>query len=1774
VSNSKFADFNLDPALAEAVAAAADHEFIEGVLKLDDPKLIPPQFERVSQFIRICTGRFRAADTWSIRRHPNVVSLKAARPLGISHLSEAPSANRESARRTVHRTSSFTGRGSVCAMLDFGLDVGHVNFLNSDGSTRVKALWHQRAHYDPARRNRYGYGRIFSRQEINAALLESDPYRALGYHPSISDSGHGSHGTHTTDIAAGNGRAPGSQRGIAPEAEILFVHLSTPRSAPGANLGDSVRMLEALDFVHRSAGSLPCAINLSVGRTAGSHDGTSPFEQGMHELLDLSPGRAIAQSAGNYRLAHLATHGLLREGEEREVQWAINPQDTKPTEIDAWYSGNDRFRVRVRAPNGHDWVKVALGEVVDIKSDEGALIGRLYHRKKDPSNNDNNVDLFLYPNAPAGTWRLRLLGEYVINGHFHAWIERETSRSGNQARFDAAIASPSYTLGTIATSPLVLTVGALDSHSVGAPLASFSSCGPTRDGRRDKPELLAPGVQILAARSIPEGAEKQESLLVELSGTSMAAPHLTGTIAVMFEAAGRPLYIDEIRDCLKMSAEPPLEVRNADCYGWGRLNSTAAIAAAGKLREIPHMNVSSVIDAGPLDAGEFLDRAEQAVRSSYGVRQESEITFLEWLLRTVGIQVLSECSPATLYRAVSNGGPRADRGRLPFELIAAAAKPFDGPFRIGDLMIRRIPGIGDIGHVSILASGDLLEVSDLKAAGIGSESGQPGRYGIVIEAGAYPHTRSEPFARRLLDSRGRVLPHTVFLRTDYSAVHPVRGAPLYGRDTGATTLTDDAPGADQKPAPANSTQPPPASGPLDIDPAESDADNDIVLIICAIEKPGDVAQYWHDNVKPNPTHWAEPLSDLEQSYLDAMTDSGVPEALRMRSPVNPGKLTADEAGEAKKIFGATAEDASRYANYENRRRILAHYVTTHPATVRLELGLYRLIRDINPLHFALERGWQIGSGKEMFTELEVSRLGAAFEFVASLTIVYGIGKVIQAFRPITGTRLPAPRSLEDPIGDLPPDGGGMLINGRWYTEHALERMAPDTPQVREQIRARVLARLERIGINSKFPAYDRILARALKKINPRGVPPSRVEAEILRRGSTNVRVITAKRGSVIITVIPRKGVVVKPAAAVSESMEIQQQMSDWLPVQAAAPVVAPRSRSSGEYRPSDQLEPGALMRARLSEPYWDDGAPEERFEPSTIPRDVADVLSAKNWLRALQLAIRSGWHDENDLTDLIFYARHPELASVVLDPRDSKFKQQSAEWSTVLKREVRPAIEQASDNTALVVSGKYVAERDSQFWGASGAKFRDLVEWAASEVDINPGLLGAVLLAEWDQNSLYLSPGVVRSFQSGTDDFFESRAQLAATVPAFSKVHFDLAGKTTNTNEHGRVVTTIPFKTGKDAALATAVYLKYAEIKLRKGAKSNGGDFDTFSAETKFALVRIAMAAGHGGIDSDGTLIRFKKKHGNWSPVAKGERGGILVGVASRLERVLAGDDILIRKDEPRQDPSQSGHVTERNATILAAQALHLSDWIFGKPPVTAIQPPARETEDWDERRQTDCLTINPSIAVVVDAATKGREAKAETTNSESNAEAVDIESIVDGETGSQAAGGTLRFELENEIAALVEKAAEADAGAGAVLYWTNPTKEREVLIDPPEKKDEKDLGFFGFAFTPMGTTGWSGTITGKRSAWRHKGAYTLKANEPGRFEMDVNIGNDDARKNDLNVKLKIENRVATVIGTYGEGTDNETKTAPEGDRGTLTGEGTKANPFLIKFRDSALQWF
>ena len=146
-------------------------------------------------------------------------------------------------------------------------------------------------------------------------------------------------------------------------------------------------------------------------------------------------------------------------------------------------------------------------------------------------------------------------------------------------------------------------------------MGAFSSAGPTRDGRV-KPEIIAPGVAIVAARSNPRGAPLG-ARYTRKSGTSMAAPHVTGAVALMMEAAGRPMSIVDLRALLFASAERASAEEvlasggSLNRIGYGYLDLVAAERAA---REWGELRASEEFEEGEM--AESIENEDQQAEAA------------------------------------------------------------------------------------------------------------------------------------------------------------------------------------------------------------------------------------------------------------------------------------------------------------------------------------------------------------------------------------------------------------------------------------------------------------------------------------------------------------------------------------------------------------------------------------------------------------------------------------------------------------------------------------------------------------------------------------------------------------------------------------------------------------------------------------------------------------------------------------------------------------------------------------------------------------------------------------------------------------------------------------------------------------------------------------------------------------------------------------------------------------------------------------------------------
>src|SRR5262245_32207455 len=134
------------------------------------------------------------------------------------------------------------------------------------------------------------------------------------------------------------------------------------------------------------------------------------------------------------------------------------------------------------------------------------------------------------------------------------------------------------TSGGPGNDPVALGVGATDTHDVVAGFSGGESLTVVHDVfggiNYMKPDISAPGVSVVSSVPGPD--------LMALSGTSMAAPHMSGAAALLMSSEpvlrGNPLSVREI--FLGVGREDYGEAGRDQRFGYGRVDAMAAAEAA------------------------------------------------------------------------------------------------------------------------------------------------------------------------------------------------------------------------------------------------------------------------------------------------------------------------------------------------------------------------------------------------------------------------------------------------------------------------------------------------------------------------------------------------------------------------------------------------------------------------------------------------------------------------------------------------------------------------------------------------------------------------------------------------------------------------------------------------------------------------------------------------------------------------------------------------------------------------------------------------------------------------------------------------------------------------------------------------------------------------------------------------------------------------------------------------------------------------------------------
>lgn len=467
-----------------------------------------------------------------------------------------------------------TGSGVLIAFIDSGIDYGHLDFRNEDGSTRIVSLWDQTLEGTPP--EEFTTGAYFTQAQINEALAQPTREEGLRIVPSVDVLGHG---TAVAGIAAGNGNASGGiNRGIAPNSDILVVKMGRQGGAEEGFRGPTNSdVMKGISFAVREAGRLnkPLSLMIGVGLNEGAHNGYNSLEVFVDQMSVVWPSN-MTVGTGNEANKESHTSGRIVQGTIKDIQIAIDPGQ------DFYYANLfknfvDDMTITLTAPNGEstDVLTSQIRNVAYVFGNTSILIN---FSRQPYSAATEQVSILLEgygtEEVDPGIWNIRLRGDTIIDGRYNMWATVTTPI----LRFARFLEPDPFTTLTIpSTAALITSVGAINGRTL--QIIGVSGRGFTVDGRI-KPDVVAPGLNA----TVPESGS--EGLYTLLSGSSVAAAYMCGAYALFIEYGLRVspedyLYGEDLKGYVIRYARRPTQFGSYpnQAYGYGILCVESVLSA-------------------------------------------------------------------------------------------------------------------------------------------------------------------------------------------------------------------------------------------------------------------------------------------------------------------------------------------------------------------------------------------------------------------------------------------------------------------------------------------------------------------------------------------------------------------------------------------------------------------------------------------------------------------------------------------------------------------------------------------------------------------------------------------------------------------------------------------------------------------------------------------------------------------------------------------------------------------------------------------------------------------------------------------------------------------------------------------------------------------------------------------------------------------------------------------------------------------------------------------
>lgn len=477
-------------------------------------------------------------------------------------------------------TRSFDGHGVVIGVIDVGIDYNHLAFRNHDGSTRIARV------YRPC--DNQGGKVILDGMQLPGSEYFPEDIPAL-----TSAEFTNSHGTHTTATAAGT--AVNNYGGMAPGAELVLCDI------PIDSLTDEKAMYAAW-YIARYAQSVnrPCVINMSLGNHDGPHDGNGMLSRVIDDINEQT-GAIFVTSAGNEGASDLYLNKCFAPGDTVCYTHLSAVNHRIDTQVDAWSRDKTPFAVCYQLYSREQgllastsWITadtlinmanqgLNVSGTIEVKTAVNPVTGK-HHVLAVPKLNMSDIFLRLGFKGHEG----QTIDVWSCDGLDLKSLGIDSCMAG----------TPDCSISDLATSQQCISVGAyvsrlyypilnggtLPSGGATGSRSYFSSYGVDICGHT-QPLVMAPGQPTISALNRYVTAESAPLVALEedeqgntyywgaKSGTSMAAPVVTGIIALWLEANPH-LSADDVKQIIAETAiRDKYVLAEPETCGHGKINA-------------------------------------------------------------------------------------------------------------------------------------------------------------------------------------------------------------------------------------------------------------------------------------------------------------------------------------------------------------------------------------------------------------------------------------------------------------------------------------------------------------------------------------------------------------------------------------------------------------------------------------------------------------------------------------------------------------------------------------------------------------------------------------------------------------------------------------------------------------------------------------------------------------------------------------------------------------------------------------------------------------------------------------------------------------------------------------------------------------------------------------------------------------------------------------------------------------------------------------------------